>query len=62
MAVQVQKEALEEKRVRTAAAVENKFRDESELTEEQLTNPDYALEQIFGPDRPAVCSRCHHCR
>lgn len=46
---------------------EPKFIDPSELTEEQLTDPDYSLKQIAklaGVDEQQIliCSRCHHCR
>jgi len=41
-----------------------KFRDTSELTREQLTNPNYAIEQIEklnGDKLYITCSKCHHC-
>ena len=42
-----------------------KFRDPSELSHEQLTDPDYALKQLTklsGGKFPITCSKCHHCR
>lgn len=42
-----------------------KFLDPSELTEEQLTDPDYALKQLeklAGGKLNITCSKCHHCR
>ena len=42
-----------------------KFRDPSELTEEQLTDPDYRLKQLGklnGGKLSITCSKCHHCR
>jgi len=43
---------------------EPKFLDPSELTEEQLTNPDYRLEELMRSNgaHPVTCSKCHHCR
>ena len=47
---------------------EPKFRDPATLTEEQLTDPDYAQKQIirlFGNGKNEellLCSKCHHCR
>lgn len=53
---------IEEKRV-----TEPKFRDPSELTEEQLTDPDYRLKQLareagIPESQMLICSKCHHCR
>ena len=44
-----------------------KFMDVSELTYEQLTDPDYSLRQLVrdaGIDetKMLICSKCHHCR
>lgn len=41
-----------------------KFRDPSELTLEQLTDPDYRAKQLmkFDGQLPLTCSKCHHCR
>ena len=56
-------ETLEEKKVRVANEVAYKFRDESELSEAQLADPDYRLKQIFGDKLgQQICSKCHHCR
>jgi len=47
------------------AAQAPKFRDESELTEEQLTDPDYRLKQLakLSDGKFSItCSKCHHCR
>ena len=44
---------------------EAKFRDPSELSHEQLTDPDYALKQLEKINKGKLsitCSRCHHCR
>jgi len=46
---------------------EPKFRDISELTEEQLTDPDYRLKKIakdagISETEMLICSKCHHCR
>lgn len=54
---------LEKEKVTT----EPKFRDVSELTEEQLTDPDYRLKQLakeagMSEKEMLVCSKCHHCR
>lgn len=40
------------------------FRDKSELTHEQLTDPDYAIKQIMKNSNgfSRACSKCHHCR
>ena len=67
VAVEIKKETLEEKKGRAAQAVAYKFRDESELTEEQLTDPDYAKKRLardFGNGNIDIltCSKCHHCR
>lgn len=45
--------------------VQPKFRDKSELTEEQLSDPDYRLKQLkkqSGGKISITCSKCHHCR
>lgn len=42
-----------------------KFRNSSELTTEQLTDPDFRLKQLakMNKGKPAItCSKCHHCR
>ena len=42
-----------------------KFRDSTELSPEQLTDPDYRLKQLEKLNRgkfSITCSRCHHCR
>lgn len=63
MVIAVKEETLEEKKLRIADKVAYKFRDESELTEAQLTDPDYSLKQIFGDKLGRqICSKCHHCR
>ena len=63
MVIGTRTETLEEKKTRVANKVAYKFRDESELTEAQLTDPDYSLKQIFGDNTGReVCSKCHHCR
>ncbi len=63
MVIETKVETVEEIKSRTKEEVAYKFRDERELSEAQLTDPDYGLKQIFGAkwDSP-VCSKCHHCR
>lgn len=42
-----------------------KFRKVSELTTEQLNDPDFRLKQIekLNKDKLQItCSKCHHCR
>ena len=42
-----------------------KFRDPSELSPEQLTDPDYRLKQLEKLNEGKLsitCSKCHHCR
>ena len=42
-----------------------KFRNSSELSTEQLTDPDFRLKQLnkHNNGKPAItCSKCHHCR
>ena len=42
-----------------------KFRDPNKLSQEQLTDPDYALKQLAkrsGGRFSITCSKCHHCR
>ena len=44
---------------------EPKFRSEEELTEAQLTDPDYRMKQLqqeAGSKIEISCSKCHHCR
>ena len=53
--------------VKEKAKIEPKFRDPSELSEAQLTDPDYrikalAIEAGLDPKKMLVCSKCHHCR
>lgn len=44
--------------------VEPKFRNPDEMTEEELTDPDYWLKRLMKQNRdyPMTCSKCHHCR
>lgn len=48
----------------TKEELKPKFRSPNELTIEQLTDPDYRLNQIMKQNgsNPAICSKCHHCR
>ena len=44
-----------------------KFKEEWELTEEQLTDPDYSMKLIakragLDPNKMLICSKCNHCR
>ena len=60
---EIKTETIEEKKQRVASEVACKFRDESELSQAQLTDPDYSLKQIFGAKADVtICSKCHHCR
>ena len=63
MVITVRTETLEEKKARVANVVAYKFRNPSDLSEAQLTDPDYSAEVLFGADyKYKVCSKCHHCR
>lgn len=45
--------------------IEPRFRDPTELSPDQLTDPDYALKQLEKLNEgklPVTCSKCHHCR
>jgi len=45
--------------------VEPKFWEDSELSLEQRTDPDYRLKELQRLSRQELtltCSRCHHCR
>jgi len=42
-----------------------KFRNSSELTTEQLNDPDFRLKQLETLNKSKTtitCSKCHHCR
>ena len=44
--------------------IEPKFRNPKDMTEEELTDPDYALKQLeklSGGRLSITCSKCHHC-
>lgn len=67
MVTEVKVETLEDKKQRVASGVAYKFRDESELSEAQLTDPDYRSKKIareagIPESKMLVCSKCHHCR
>ncbi len=54
-------------KIKNKVDIEPKFRNISELTKEQLTDPDYRLKQIAKeagiPESQVLnCSKCHHCR
>ncbi len=59
--------AVEEKEVKTEVILDPKFRNPEDMTEEELTDPDYRKKRLardFGNgniDR-MTCSKCHHCR
>jgi hypothetical protein len=58
---------LKEIQSKTKNEIAYKFRDEWELTEEQLTDPDYSMKLIakragIDPNKMLICSKCHHCR
>ena len=47
--------------------IEPSFRDPASMTEDELTDPNYALKKLakdFGNGNTDIltCSRCHHCR
>lgn len=45
--------------------IKPKFRNANKLSQEQLTDPDYALKQLEklnGGKLSITCSKCHHCR
>ena len=55
------------KRPKHNAVPKPRFRSISELTEEQLTDPDYSLKQLaretgISENQMIICSKCHHCR
>ena len=67
MVIGVREETLEEKKIRIANKVAYKFRDESELSEAQLTDPDYskkliAIQAGLDPNEMLSCSKCHRCK
>jgi len=63
MVTETKAETLEERKARVAGEVAYKFRDESELSDAQLADPDYSLKRIFGANANfTICSKCHHCR
>lgn len=67
MVTETKVETLKEIQGRTKDKVAYKFRNEWELTEEQLTDPDYSMKQLakmagINEQRLMVCSKCHHCR
>ena len=42
-----------------------KFRKVSELTNDELTDPDFRIKQLEKLNKvrlPITCSKCHHCR
>jgi len=42
-----------------------RFRKVSELTNEELTDPDFRIKQLERLNKvrlPITCSKCHHCR
>lgn len=59
------REIVKEFKKDVSEIIEPRFREPSELSPEQLTDPDYALKQlekINGGKLSITCSRCHHCR
>jgi len=60
-----EKEMVVEFKNDVSELIEPKFRDSSELSTEQLTDPDYALKQLEklnGSKLSITCSKCHHCK
>ena len=65
MVTETKTETLQDKKERALNKVAYKFRDESELSNAQLTDPDYSLKQLVersGGKFSITCSKCHHCR
>ena len=63
MVTEIKIETVEDKKGKVLAEMSYKFRGESELSEAQLTDPDYSAKMLFGADyQYKVCSKCHHCR
>lgn len=59
------KEIIKVQKRNFAKTLKPRFRDSSELSTEQLTDPDYALKQLEklnGGKLSITCSKCHHCR
>jgi len=59
------KEATTLNKYHVRQGIEPKFRNPSELSQEQLTDPDYTikqLEKLNGGKFSIICSKCHHCR
>jgi hypothetical protein len=59
------KEIVKELEGDVSEIIEPKFRKHSELSTEQLTDPDYALKQLEklnGSKLSITCSKCHHCK
>lgn len=58
------KVAVKEKEIKVPAVVQG-FRNPSDMTVEQLTDPDYRLKQLEKLNKGKLsitCSKCHHCR
>lgn len=56
---------VEEPEKNAPEVAESRFRDPSQLSPEQLTDPDYALKQLEKINKGKLsitCSKCHHCR
>ena len=61
----IRKVMVKESKKDVSEVIKPKFRDSSELSLEQLTDPDYALKQLEklnGGKLSITCSKCHHCR
>ncbi len=59
------REMVKKFRKDASEVIEPKFRHSSELSPEQLTDPNYALkelEKLNGGKLSITCSKCHHCR
>ena len=51
-------------KTKTPEKIKPKFRNPDDMTEEELTDPDYRLKQLMKQNDtdPLTCSKCHHCR
>jgi len=56
---------LKESKKDVSEVIKPKFREDNELSPEQLTDPDYRLKQLEKLNEGKLsitCSKCHHCR
>lgn len=50
--------------VKEKGKIEPKFRNPDDMSEAELTDPDYRLKQLMKQNgtHSMTCSKCHHCR